>query len=270
MYELEYVKKRKRRKIVALSGGVSAVVVTTFVIIAFLGRFVGTFTVSLETRNVDLMLSEKASFESSSSFLRVNSVATFHEFTYVDLDRKYGGDLVLDNEQTPYTYGAIYAKDGETIEALNFFKYTFYVKNTGSEPAIYDFALNILENVKSTDGRSLDDTLRVSVYEEGVKTVYAKPRSIPREGEDGQPDYRSPISVSKEDATDLYPFMGYAEAYASPTVVTTSSSNKLGIGESKRYTIVTWLEGFQSSNLQEAPVGATIKLGVEINAYEIK
>lgn len=270
MYELEYVKKRKRRRIIALAGGVSAIVVITFVIIAFLGRFVGTFTVSLETRNVALMLSEKESFEQSSSFLRVNSVATFEEFTYSDLYTKYGGDLALDTEATTITYGANYNKDGETIKSLNFFKYTFYVKNTGTQAAIYDFALNILENARSADGRSLDDTLRIIVYEEGEKTVYAKPQSTPRIDEQGNPDYRAPISVAKEDATEEYPFMGYAEAFVSPSVVTTSSSILLEVGVSKRYTVVTWLEGFRSSSEQEAPQGATIKLGVEINAYEIK
>ena len=269
MYELEYVKKRKRRRIVALAGGVSGVVVLTFAIIAFLGLFVGTFTVSLEARNVALMLSEKSSFEQSSSYLRVNSVVTFEEFTYSDFYTKYGGDSVLDNEETPITYGGNLDKDGN-VKSLNFFKYTFFVKNTGTQPALYDFDLKILENAKSKDGRSLDDTLRVTVYEDGVKTVYAKPRSTPRQGEDGNPDYRAPISVEKSEATDLYPFMGYAEAFVSPAVITTSSSIKLDVDESKRYTIVTWLEGFQSSDLQEAPEGATIKLGVEINAYEIK
>ena len=268
MYELEYVKKRKRRKVALLVGGVSTVVVTSLAIVSFLGRFVGTFTVSLETRNVDLTLSEKSDFANRSSFLRVNNVSSFQEFTYSDFEEF--GDEIIDSEQSDVLLGANYASGSNEVESLNFFKYTFYVRNVGKEPAKYDFNLNILENVQSKDGRSLDDTMRVMVYTNGDKKVYAKPESVPHIGPDGNPDYRSPISIDEKDATPAYPFMGYADPFTSSEVVTTISGIQLDIGETKRYTIVTWLEGFQSSNYQTAPEGATIKLGVEINAYEIQ
>ena len=264
MYELEYVKKRKRRKIVALAGGVSAVVVTTFVIIAFLGRFVGTFTVSLETRNVDIALSEKKASEKHSSFLRVSASAPFQEFTYSDFDRRYG-DEVIDSENSSVELGANFAKsDPEKIESFNFFKYTFFISNAGTLPARYDFTVKILADVLADDGRSLLDTVRVMIYEDGEKTVYGKSESKPHYDENGQPDYRSPISVSEGEEG----FMGYAEEFTSSEVVTTLSSKNLNVGGVKRYTIVTWLEGFRSDSNRTAPKGATIKLGVEINAYE--
>ena len=268
MYELEYVRKRKRRRVAIIVGGVSTIVVTSLGIIAFLGRFVGTFTVSLETRNVDLTLSEKSDFSNQSSFLRVNNVSSFQEFTYSDFD-KYG-DSVIDSEESSYELGANPVRSESDEKTLNFFKYTFFVKNVGREPAIYDFSLNILENVQSKDGRSLDNTMRVMMYEDGEKSVYAKPENTPHIDDEGNPDYSAPISVSKEQASELYPFMGYAKTFTSSNVVTTFSGRKLDINETKRYTIVTWLEGFRSSNLEYAPEGATIKLGVEINAYEIK
>ena len=56
--------------------------------------------------------------------------------------------------------------------------------------------------------------------------------------------------------------------FDSSQVVTTFSDQPIDVDEVRRYTIVTWLEGFQSSNTELAPKGATIKLGVEINAYE--
>jgi hypothetical protein len=54
------------------------------------------------------------------------------------------------------------------------------------------------------------------------------------------------------------------------------STNKYEAGEDfeseqiKMYTVVTWLEveDPQSSNEYKSPIGATIKLGVEITAYE--
>ena len=267
MYELEYVRKRKRRIIVAIAGGVSAVVISTFAIVAFLGRFVGTFTVSLETRNVDIALSEKISAKRS-SFLKVDCGAPFQEFTYSDFDKRYG-DEVIDNEESDYTLGANYSiVDPTEIESFNFFKYTFYVQNVGSTPAKFDFSLMINEDVKSSDGRSLLDTLRVMVYNDGEKTVYGKPESKPHYGEDGIADYRAPISVNEYDATESNPFMGYAEPFISNKAITTISSQNISVGEARRFTVVSWLEGFRSNNDQVAPKGATIKLGVEINAYE--
>lgn len=265
MYELEYVKKRKRRRLVALLGGISLVGVTTFSIVAFLGRFVGTFTVSLESRNVSLALLEKKESTHNSSFLRVNTLAPFQEFTYSWFDR-YGGDQVIDNEDSSSLIGANYDED-EKLKSLSFFKYTYYVKNVGKVPATYDWSLKIIDSKLSTDGRSLIDTLRVSIYTDGEKTVYGKASNKPHQ-EEGYDDYRSAISVEKDEATEEFPFMGYAEKFDSQSVITTFRGQPLDIGETKRYTIVTWLEGFKSSDEEFAPRGATMKLGVEINAYE--
>ena len=267
MYELEYVRKRKRRKFILLGAGASTVVISSLSIVAFLGRFVGTFTVSLETRNVELTLSEKSDFAISSSYLRVNSVSSFQEFTYSDFS--YYGDEVIDSEDSSYELGINPTKEDGT-QTFNFFKYTFFVKNVGATPAAYNFSLNIVENVLSKDGRSLDNTMRVMMYENGEKKVYANAEQTPRMDASGNPDYRSPISIDEKDATEANPFMGYADTFASSDVVTTISGREINIGETKRYTIVTWLEGFRSSNLETAPEGATIKLGVEINAYEIQ
>jgi hypothetical protein len=263
MYELEYVRKRKRRIRAAIIGGVSTIVVSSLCIIAFLGRFVGTFTVSLEANDVNISLSEKES-GSRSSFLRVNSLKPFQEYTYSRFDSKYGDDLI-DSEETSYTLGANYSVSANnTIVSYKFFKYTFYVINTGSVEIMYDFTLNILDNVKSADGRSLLDTLRVTIYENGVKSVYGKRDSVPH-GDDND-DYRPPISANEGEAE----FTGYVDAtFTSSDTVTSFKGKDLSINEAKRYTIVTWLEGFRSDPDKGAPIGATIKLGVEINAYEI-
>ena len=252
MYELDYVKRRKKKRRTAIIGGICSVGVVTFCIVAFLGRYVGTFTVSLEAKNVDLTLSEKSSFEEHSSFLRVNSVPSFQEFTYQNFE-KFGGGEKLDSEETDAFYGA-----NPENETLNFFKYTFFIKNVGITPAKYNLSLLIKENVAASDGRTLEDTLRVSVYDNGKETVYAK----------GNLNSPVPISVSEGEATDEYSFQGYAMNFVSSKEIMRQDGVSLNIGEVRRYTFVTWLEGFRSSNTQTAPKGATIKLGVEINAYE--
>ena len=252
MYELAYVKQRKKRRRNAIIGGIGAIGVATFCIVAFLGRYTGTFTVSLEAKNVELTLSEKSSFENRSSFLRVNEVPSFQEFTYENF-KKYGGDEKLDNEETGVFYGA-----NPNNESLNFFKYTFFVKNVGIIPAKYNLSLQMKESVAASDGRTLDDTIRVAVYNNGEETVYAK----------GNLNTPAPISVSEGEATEEYPFRGYATNFVSSKEIMRQEGVEMNVGEVRRYTIVTWLEGFRSSNTQLAPKGATIKLGVEINAYE--
>lgn len=275
MYELEYVKKRKRRKFVAIGAGVASVVVSTFAIVAFLGRFVGTFTVSLDTGDVELALSDSSSFKKQSSFLRIDSLPTFQETTYLNLP----SDNVLDNEEQGYLSGANYEDDNKTITSLNYFKYTFYVKNVGSKTARYDMKVKITDNKSDKEGVSLDDTIRVMLYETDVKyeerirkTVYAKRAAIHRNTEDGGVNYQEPISITEDMATANNPFPGYAEIFESANVIATIPVSKFAKDDIRRYTLVAWLEGedLQSSHESSAPKDAKLKLGVEINAYENK
>ena len=273
MYDLKYVKKRKRRIWVAVCGGIASVVLSTFIIIAFLGRFVGTFTVSLNTGNVELALSDSIEYQKRDTYLRIDSIPTFHEFSYSSLPN----DADLDSQEHNYLYGAIIDDDTGEAKSLNYFKYTFFVKNIGQINAKYVLKINITDNKAGDGGRTLDDTLRVMLYENDAydndshnKVVYAKKAAVHRIDEDGNANFQEPISISEEDATESEPFMGYAEMFESPNVVTTLTVANFKPDEIRRYTIVNWLEGYdpQSNNYSAPPKGARIKLGVEINAYE--
>ena len=264
MYALNFVRKRQIKVIAAIVAGVGATGVTTLSIAAFLGHQVGSFTVSLESKSVALTLSEKSDFKERSSFLRINEVPHFQTYTYREI--KNFGDNVIDSEETDSTFGIQKSSSGE--ESTDFLKYTFFLKNVGSYSARYDLSLSIKEIVASKDGLTFEDSFRVMVYEDGKDTVYAKKLAYPHEDENGKDDYRAPISVDKSDATALYPFEGYAEPFVSSKEVMNQKAVELEVGEVKKYTIVTWLEGFRSSGDPDAYQGASIKLGVEINAYE--
>ena len=273
MYELNYVRKKKRRKLVALVTGISGIVVASLAIISFLGRFVGTFTVRLETGHVQLGLSQEKNFETISSYLRVGDIPSLQETTY-GVVMGYGDDT-LDTDETDYSIGFTYKKDGTTIKSTKFFKYTFFVKNVGDSDAAYDLNVNIVDSEQHEDGRMVEDTLRVVLYEnEGIydhqKTVYAKRSAIHHLDENGQVSFNEAISVSEADATSANPFYGYAEMFESSSRIVSIHNDDFVSGMSKRYTLVFWLEGYdpQSSNLEDAPLNAKIKLGVEINAYE--
>ena len=276
MYELQYVKKRKRRKWVAIGGAIATVGVSTLAIVAFLGRYVGTFTVSLNTGDLDLSLSDSSAFKRKESYLRVNELPQFHEFTYQSLPDA----SVIDSEEATYLHGANYDKNGN-VESLDYFKYTFFVKNSGKIPAKYRISINITDNKAGEDGRTLDDTLRVMLYENTLnnddhklKGIYAKRSATQHTDEKGEVSFKEAVSVSKEMAAYYgEPFLGYAEEFESYNVIANIEPEEaIGVGEIRRYTIVNWLEGYdpQSTNSTIAPKGARLKLGVEINAYENK
>ena len=274
MYDKQFVKKRKRRVIAALVSLISAMGISSLVIVSFLGRFTGTFTVSLANSSVRLSLSDKLSFENPTSYLRIEKLDLFEENTYSNLPK----DEELDTEETPYNYGAYTNDKDETV--LQFMKYTFYLKNMGGKTAQYNLKINLLDRNKVSDGteRMLDDTLRVMVYEndyeEGQetqhnKTIYAKEAAEYNIDKEGNRTMREFVSTSpygnQED--DNYPL---ATSFESSRVVHTYERGGFLQGQTRRYTIVVWLEGEdpQSAFLDNAPVGASIKLGVEITAYE--
>ncbi len=268
--------KRIRRLAIAIGAGVSATVVSVFSIVAFLGRFVGTFTVSLDNANVALALSETSSFETMSSFLHVDTLPPYGETTFTDLPE----DSILDNEETETLYGVTYTPDGD-YDRLTYFKYTFFVKNVGNTPAKFDINVRIVENQLTDEAqpRDLTDTLRVMLYSNDMaepdtheKKVYGKERKSPKLI-DGQIIQEEPISYwedSREGLVDLQG--GYAIPFADMrrNLIAVQQVENFVVNAGRRYTLVMWLEGedADSTYLQEPPTSAKLKIGVEINAYE--
>lgn len=272
MYENPYVKNHKKRKLASFVGGVSALGITALSIVAFLGRFVGTYTVTLNSGHVKLAISQDKDFEKPTSFLMVESLPKYEEYTYSHIK---ADEANIDSDATDYLYGNNKV-DGE-IFSLNFFKYTFYVKNIGPITASYQFKIRILESNPSTDGRRVEETLRVALYEnylgsdEHKSTVYAQASKEGKTDEEGKQTFNEYISVSpdKQDPK-VNPYYGFAEKFISDDTICTHEVRSFIKESVMRYTMVCWLEGQdpQSNESLGAPVGASIKLGVEINAYE--
>ena len=272
--DLAYVRKRKRRKVAAIVTAISTMAVAVFVLVAFLGRFVGTFTVSLDTGELKLSLCEKSSFNNPTSYLKLKSIPDFALTTYTDLP----SSSELDNEETTYLDGEI--KDAKGKSSLKYFKYTFFVKNGGEIPASYDMKVNITRNTPSDDRRYLDSLLRVIVYHNNINSdthdheVYAKENTDPSPTygyEEGEYTYKAAISFQNpEDAERYggYEFPGFANRFESSTVAARIPQVSLQQDETIRYTIVVWLEGNDPDATGAAPVNANLKLGVTINAYE--
>ena len=276
MYDLQYVKKRRRRKIAALVSLFTAIGITSLVIISFLGRTVGTFTVSLKNNDVKLSLSEKASFENPTSYLRLGKILGLRETSFVNLPEAE----VIDSDETPYDYGTIMV-NGKP-DSLQYVKYTFFVRNVGKSIAQYNMSINITDRSKAdNDERILDDTLRVMVYENNPNEdthnyrVFAKASAENNIDKDGNETRREFISTVPElKVNEAYPHEDdehpLAETFASGSTVAEYKVGNFGKDDVKRYTIVLWLEGDdpQSTNDRPVPEGATIKLGIDITAYE--
>ena len=270
MYELDYVKKRKRKRVVAIGTSIGAVGVSVLAIVAFLGRFVGTFTVTVNNGDVNLALCESSTFDNPQSLLRLESLPSYGEWTYTRLPET----AVLDNEDTPYTYGAVRNPQTNEVTSFNYFKYTFFVKNVGTNVAQYKISYNIIENKRAADGRSLDDTIRIMIFDNESDpddhsnvSVFAK--------EAAEVNYKADGTQTMQEFVAEYPYNDtedeehrLAEKFKSSEVVTDYIVPTFAPNEMRRVTVVMWLEGYDPQSIGNPPVGASLKLGVNINAYE--
>ncbi|MBE6136460.1 MAG: hypothetical protein E7181_04255 [Erysipelotrichaceae bacterium] len=278
MIEQRYVKKRKRRKLVAFFSGVATLGMATLILVSFLGKYSGSFTVSLNKGNVKISLCTTENFGDGEgegdvgevgSYLKVDNLKPFDQMTYLSLP----DDSIIDTQDTTWEIGE------NSSSTLNFFKYTFFVKNMGTVSAEYNLRVRILDSTAGTGVNSgrLDNLLRVMVYaNDGLnkdaheRTVYAMSSEKPNVDLEGNATYSEYISLSPSQARRAHvDFPGFATPFESDDVVVTLPVTYFEKSNMNRYTIVTWIEGEDRQTAgQEAPEGASIKLGVEINAYE--
>lgn len=279
MYDLSYVKKRRRKKIAALVSLFTAIGITSLVIISFLGRTVGTFSVKLKNSDVNLTLSEKLSFDYPTTYLYVKDVGKLRETSFSNLpDLDY-----LDNEETPTKNEKALLGDG----SYSFIKYTFYIQNTGNTTAKYNLSINITDSQESQDGnhRLLDDTLRIMVFENDPYDLEAEDPHKYRvyandtdkwnyfidENGDKQKTKQEFIANVPDDRVENKK-EGYilADTFVSSSVAAKYERGNFGKDKVYRYTIVIWLEGEdpESGNGELPPIDASLKLGINIAAYE--
>ena len=274
MYDIKYVRKLRRRKIAAFIALFCSIGAACLVVTSYLGRRVGTFTIAVTNTDVRLALSKKADLSDATTYLRVDKLYPLRETSFDNLP----AHDILDNEENDYDYGLVYDKNGNP-DSLYFIKYTFYVSNIGSTIARYNLTIKLGDRKESDDGtqRGLDDTLRVMVYENNPETtdshdytVYAKQAAEYNYDEEGNKTLREfistyPIGSNKADESHKL-----ADSFLPGQSIIKYTANNFKKGDIKRYTLVIWLEGEdpQSDNSKEIPEGASLKIGVDIAAYE--
>lgn len=120
----------------------------------------------------------------------------------------------------------------------NYLAYTFFIRNDGESPMDYVTEINVISVVKN-----VDDAIRVAVYKNGEKTVYAK---------------RNKITQLPEENT--IPFV-------STTQVMSVNQPALKEGKVDRYTIVVWLEGDDPECIDEI-MGGEMKMKMIITEVQ--
>lgn len=265
MYSFGLVKRRRRRKIAAIFAIVGAIGTTVLGIVAFLGRQVGTFTINLKNDGVALSMDTHKTFDNPTSYLsaagfdKISGPYNYSWFVTPDPETHIRLRDRLHSEDTDYTLGRDSNENG-----IRFFKYTFYIKNTGALHAGFDMNINLNENLAPKNGaQPLDQYLRIMVFEDdNDPVIYAHYSLTLDPGPDF--DYREYVTKGPEAEQDGN-YFGKAELFRSETVLV-SLRNTLEPDQIRMYTLVFWLEG-DDPECNLIPDEASLRIGATINGY---
>ena len=199
-----------------------AVVAIAYAISYFYDKY-GSFTVKVNKYDMmlqGLTLSETPEYNENISVLNADII--------YDMTNISGNDLPDNIDMVNGSH------NGESYIA-----YTFYLINSGSDTLSYEGQLNI-ENVS----QGVDEAIRIAVYVNGDKKVYAKTKS---NGTGPESDCDS--------------------EFASSTIVMQNFRKDMKSQEKDKYTIVIWLEG-NEPDCVDSIIGGTMKLGMDFKIVE--
>ena len=177
----------------------------------------GNFTIDLDPnlRMGNLLMSPYEDFRETEVFITVKALP------YMDnISEKWLPDDIDDNE-------------GES-SGSNYIAYTFFIKNNGEETISYNRIINILAII-----RNVDEAVRVGIYFNGEKTVYAKVNKETKKPEPNTEPFVSNTKILNDIRTDFEP------------------------NEVDKYTIVIWLEGDDPECINDI-LGGEMKMSMVI------
>ena len=117
----------------------------------------------------------------------------------------------------------------------NYMAYTYYVRNAGKEDVAYNASITL-----DACSKGAEEAVRVAVWRNGKKTVYAYPSAT------GEPE---------EDCVN----------FESPGVVCTFQEDDFLVGYVNKYTIVIWMEGDDPECVDKI-VGGSVEFSMNIDA----
>lgn len=281
MLDLTYLKKKRRKKIVAAITIIASVGIIILSIVALLAKQPGVFTVSMTNGSANLGLSKDPEVLDPVPYLSEKTNTAYREYTYdaFDVDFEEGGLPYFDD---PYRTAPEATGEG-TNKTIPFFKYTFFIKNLGTKAADYTLSLNMSQvGINTSNAQGVESSLRVAFFENYDHTEGEGDDAIPyhledhghkiyaftnhrekptRNPETGELEY--PAEQISEGCTDL------ATPFVSNRVILNSEVKGFKPNQVVRYTFVIWIEGSDIDCQGDYP-NNTLKLGVTVNAVESK
>ena len=124
----------------------------------------------------------------------------------------------------------------------NYIAYTFYVENQGTEATNYWYRMVIDDVIKDAD-----EAIRVMIYRNDEKVVYAKESTM-----DGQPEKGTTAFLKDEDGTIILQKRENIEPY-----------------ELDKFTIVIWIEG-DDPECTNSLLGGEVKMHMDITEDHIR
>lgn len=222
----EKLKKRERKiKVIKLS----LLIITLFlIIIYFLLRIFyegGAFTVALDDsleRKSGIIMYEKMADKDAKKILKVDEL----EF--------------VDNISINWLPANINEQGEGTHNGENYIAYTFYIENKGADTINYWYSIVVDDVVKN-----VDRAIRIMVFRNDEKTVYAKANESTGNAESGTEKFLSDITVLEKQRTDFKS------------------------GDIDKFTIVIWIEG-DDPDCVDALIGGMMKMHMDITEEHIK
>ena len=217
--------KVRRRKQLGKIAKISLLLLLLFLIIVYIILQViyneGKFTISLDSN---------ATLESG--------IAIYESLDDTKPKRKLEAAAVsfMDNISWKWIPSAIDSEAEGSHNGENYIAYTFYVENQGTQNLHYWYEIVIDDVIKN-----VDEAIRIMIFQNGEKKIYAKKNSLKNEPEADTiaflDDKKETIILEKR--SDFYP------------------------GERDKYTIVIWLEG-DDPDCVDALIGGEIKMHMNL------
>ena len=213
--------RERNRKIRAIKIGI-LIMLLFLIIIYFLLRIVyeaGDFTVSLDpnfAKKSGIIMYERLDEKDDKRMLK----ATKAEF--------------IDNISVNWLPQNIHEEAEGSHNGENYLAYTFYLENKGSETVDYWYEILIDDVIKN-----VDRAIRVMVYRNGERTIYAKANETTGEPEEGTVTFFSSTEVLVEQRENFNP------------------------GDIDKFTIVIYIEGDDPDCVNEL-IGGEMKMHMEI------
>ena len=226
--ELDSEKLKRREKNIRIIKLGLLIIALFLIIIYFLLRLFyegGAFTVALDdelARKSGLVMYERLSEKDEKKILKVEQL----EF--------------VDNISINWLPTDIDTQGEGTHNGENYIAYTFYIENKGADTINYWYTILVDDVVKN-----VDRAIRVMVFRNGEKEVYAKANERTGQAETGTIAFKNDLTVLEKQRKDFKS------------------------GDIDRFTIVIWIEG-DDPDCVDALIGGMMKMHMDITEEHIK